>query len=285
MIKALITVYNPSADVRDNIFRIAQQVDEVIICDNSPHNNEPLLNNPTIPNLKYVFFQENLGLSLAFNRILKSEGWKDSDYVIFFDQDSSIADHHIGGLIEEYEKLKKQNIPVGCLGPVFHNTSNDLVEVPHIKTKLNDHCFKVSSIITSSMLCRYEDIRSIQYWNERVFLDMADWDFTWRMMKNGKCCCMTDAVILKHSLGTGERQIGPLRIRIGSVFREYYQTRECLYLLTRSYTPFKYRIRFLAMLSIRPLIHLLFLEHRRERIKYIFMGIRDFFKKKTGALK
>jgi len=285
MIKALITVYNPSAGVRNDIERIAKQVDEVIICDNSLQDNELMLNSPVISNLNYFFFNENLGLSLAFNRILKTKDWNDDDYVIFFDQDSSISDNHIDNMIQEYEKLKKQGVPVGCLGPVFYNTSNDLVEVPHAKTKLNEHCFKVSSIITSSMLCRYEDIRAIRFWNERVFLDMADWDFTWLMVKHGKYCCMTDTVVLKHSLGVGERKIGPLRIRIGNPFREYYQTRECLYLLTRSYTPFKYRIRFLAMLFVRPLIHVLFLEHRRDRIKYIFMGIRDFFKKKTGALK
>ena len=59
------------------------------------------------------------------------------------------------------ECLQKNNIPVGVLGPVFYNTSNGLVEVPKIKTDLTENSFKVSSIITSSMLCTYKNIKQI----------------------------------------------------------------------------------------------------------------------------
>ena len=285
MKKALITVYQPAEGVRNNILAVARQVDEVYICDNSSQSNEELLDIAAVSNLKYFYFGENLGLSSAFNRVLKTDEFADNDYVIFFDQDSFIEDGHIDALIGEYDALKSSGAEVGCLGPVFFNTSSGIVEAPRIKTQIGKNSFKVSSIITSSMICKYGDIKKIGFWNERVFLDMADWDFSWRMVKAGMICCMTDIVTLKHSLGTGEKHIGPLRVREGSPFREYYQTRECLYLLTRSYTPFKYRIRFIAMLTIRPIMHLLFLSRKTERLKYIFKGIKDFFAKKTGALK
>lgn len=216
--------------------------------------------------------------------MLCSENFNEDDYIVFFDQDSTIEEGHIESLISEYELLQKNNIPVGVLGPVFYNTSNGLVEVPKIKTDLTENSFKVSSIITSSMLCTYKNIKQIGFFNERVFLDMADWDICWRIIEAGMLCCMTDKVVLKHSLGTGEKKVGFLRVRVGSPFREYYQTRECLYLLTRRYTPFKFKIRFILMLTIRPIIHVLFLENKKDRIKYILKGIKDFFAKKSGAL-
>lgn len=286
MKKALVTVYYPSNIVRNNIMAIVSQVDKVYICDNSPKDNKALFDfGADGSKIEYIYFGENLGLSAAFNRVLKeTKNWNDDDFVVFFDQDSYIEPGHVERLVDEYKQLLSNNYNVGCLGPVFFNTSNNTIETPKIKTALTKNSFKVSSIITSSMVCRYKDIKEIDFWNERVFLDMADWDFCWRLVEKGKICCMTDAVVLKHSLGTGEKRIGPLRLRVGSAFREYYQTRECLYLLTRAYTPIKYKIRFVAMLTIRPIMHLIFLDNRKSRLKYICMGVRDYFKKKCGAL-
>lgn len=284
MIKALITVYHPADAVKENVEKIASQVDEVYICDNSPQNHEQFFSKKS-DNIHYIWFQQNLGLSSAFNRILKDEDlFSDSDYIIFFDQDSSISEGHIKKLVEEYESIEKKQANIGCLSPVFFNTSNNTVEIPRMKTPINEHSFEVASAITSSMLCKFKTIKDIGFWNESVFLDMADWDFCWRMRKQGKSCVMTDVVTLRHSLGTGEKKIGPISLRVGSAFREYYQTRECLYLLTKDYTPFKFKIRFIAMLTIRPIIHLIFLDNRRARFKYIIKGIKDFFVKKTGEL-
>ena len=284
MKKAIITVYYPSQNVVKNIRNISEQVDITYVLDNSPNDYTENIDLSSFSNVKYVRFGENLGLSKAFNTVLCSENFNEDDYIVFFDQDSTIEEGHIESLISEYELLQKNNIPVGVLGPVFYNTSNGLVEVPKIKTDLTENSFKVSSIITSSMLCTYKNIKQIGFFNERVFLDMADWDICWRIIEAGMLCCMTDKVVLKHSLGTGEKKVGFLRVRVGSPFREYYQTRECLYLLTRRYTPFKFKIRFILMLTVRPIIHVLFLENKKDRIKYILKGIKDFFAKKSGAL-
>lgn len=284
MIRALVTVYNPSDGVKENLSKISAQADEVFICDNSAVNNEEFLETEKYQNVKYYFFGENLGLSKAFNRILRAFDWNCEDFIIFFDQDSSIAEDHIQKLTCEYEALENAGVKVGCLGPAFFNISSGQVELPKMKKALNDHSFRVSCVITSSMLCRYQVLKDIGFWNDRVFLDLADWDLCWRSAKSGYTCCMTDCVTFTHVLGKGERRIGKLRIREGSAFREYYQTRECLYLLTKGYTPLKFRVRFLAMLTVRPIIHILFLDEKRARIKYILKGIGDFFKKKDGPI-
>lgn len=144
--------------------------------------------------------------------------------------------------------------------------------------------FAVSSIITSSMLTTYGILRKAGFWNERIFLDLADWDMCFRMQRCGLETCMTDDVTLHHSVGAGERRFGPLRLRVGAPFREYYQIRDGLRLLFARYTPAKYRIRFLANLFIRSPLHILLLDNGGQRMKYIAMGVRDFFRKKTGTL-
>lgn len=280
-------MYYPSAKVKSNILGISAQVDEVIICDNSPNENSAFLADSFCEKTKYIWFGENRGLSRAFNTILKNEGlaWSDDDYIIYFDQDSSVSEGHIDRMIGEFAALREAGYSVGCIGPVFFNTSSGMVERPKSKKYLSQDSYAVASIITSSMLCTYGDMRRIDFWNENVFLDMADWDICWRMRAAGMLCCMTEVATLKHSLGSGEKKIGSLRLRVGSAFREYYQIRECLYLLFQQYTPLKFRIRFLAMIFIRSPLHLIFLDNRSERIKYIAMGTRDFFRGEHGELK
>lgn len=287
MTAALISLYHPAPAAAGNITAIASQVDTVYLCDNSPDSNYRWLMDAGVPdNVHYTCFHENLGLSTAFNRILKDPGmgWSEEDLVFFFDQDSRIAPEHIRKMVETFEDLRSRGFDAGCLGPVYFNTSSGIVEVPRMKTPLTEDTYAVSSIITSSMVCGYGTLRSIGFWNERVFLDMADWDLCWRITAQGKLCCQTQAVTLHHSLGSGQKKVGPISLRVGQPFREYYQIRECLYLLFRPYTPIKYRIRFLAMIFVRSPLHLLFLDQRKQRLRYICKGFADFFRGKQGAL-
>lgn len=284
---ALITVYYPSESVYRNVLEVSKQTDIVYICDNTPEKNSERSHKfESMSNVCYRFLGENLGLSGAFNKVLLDSqiDWNDEDYVFFFDQDSLIGTGLIERLVQEYESLNDLGYCVGCLGPVYFNTSNNTVEVPRMKVPLNDTSYSVPSIITSSMLCTYGNLREIGFWNEKIFLDMADWDLCWRFKEQGKLCCLTNAVTLRHSLGEGEKKVGPIRLRVGSPFREYYQIREALHLLFQRYTPLKYRVLFLAMLFVRSPLHVLFLNDRKNRLRYILMGIRDFIKGKHGAL-
>lgn len=278
---AIITAYYPDEENGNNVKLVAEQVDRVIVCDNSPTDNSNLFCGEKID---YVFYGENLGLSAAFNRVLKADkNWSDNDYIIFFDQDSSIEPNHIDNLIGIYDELKLNGIDVGCLGPVYFNNSSGQVEIPRMKTLLLEKTYGVQSIITSSMVTTYGSLKEINFWNEETFLDMADWDLCWRFLDAGKKCCITEKIVLNHTLGNGEKKIGFLKLKVGSTIRDYYQIRDCLYLLKKHYTPFKYKCRFILMLTVRSILRLLFLDDRKMRLHYIKKGIKDFRDKKTGA--
>lgn len=287
MVKAIITAYYPSGSVRVHAEQIAAQVDKVYICDNSPVSNKELFAQSCDQDkIVYICFCENLGLSSAFNRVLRDSelGWNADDYVFFFDQDSSIGDGHIAQMIRDYEELLRRGYQVGCLGPAYFNTSNQTLEIPRSKTNLCDGIYAVGSIITSSMLCRYKDLQSVSFWNEEIFLDMADWDICWRLQEIGKLCCLTQNVVLHHSVGSGEKKIGSVSLRVGQPIREYYQIRDGMYLFMKEYAPWKFRLRYFAMLSVRSVLHVLFFDHRRDRLKYICKGFADACRKKKGVL-
>ena len=282
---SIITLYNPGEKIIENVKLVSEQSDLTILADNSSSDNSKMFE--SLSNVEYNGNLKNLGLSLAFNKILKDSkyGWDEDDYIVFFDQDSKIKPDHIKCLINKFEYIKSKGYNVGCIGPVYYNTSNNTVEIPRIKNDINDKDMLVSSIITSSMLTTYGILKKVGFWNEEIFLDMADWDLCWRLMKYNYKCAMTKEVVLKHSLGEGEKKILFFSLRIGKPFREYYQIRDCQYLLEKDYIPMKYRIRFHLILTLRSFLHILFLDDRKERIKYMKKGYKDYKNRVRGELK
>ena len=275
---ALVTLYNPSEKEFNNCRILSQQVDTVILCDNSQESHETVFQNEK--NIIYITKNENLGLGAAFNVALKNDtyGWKDDDLIIFFDQDSQIGEGYIQALQDEYRKIETLIPNLGCLGPVFYNTSNGRTERPRQKKNITDETYEVSNTITSSLMMRYGNLKRIDFWNEKVFLDLADWDLCWRMQKAGMVCCMTEKVVLHHSVGNGEKKVGHIKLRVGQPFREYYQTRDALYLLQENYVPLKMRLRLIANVTIRPVVHYLMLDDKKSRMKFIRRGINDYKK-------
>lgn len=285
MIIAIMTLYHPTHNTVYNVANISEQVDKIILCDNSNVSNEELFENMT--KCVYVSSQRNLGLSVAFNNILMNPDKyliNDDDFIIFFDQDSKLRDNHITNMIEEYERLSEAGINVGCMGPVYFNKTSNSLEIQKAKKNLSAQSFSVKSIITSSMMCKYSNLKAINFWNEEIFLDLADWDLCWRFIAAGYACCVTKVAVLEHVIGESEKKIGLIKLRVGKPFREYYQVRDCLYLLHKKYTPVKFRVRFLELLTIRSLIHLLFLDNKKERLDYIKLGIKDYRNNVHGAL-
>lgn len=283
-ITAIVTLYNPDENVVENVRTFAAQTDRVLLCDNSSNDNAALF--AGIDGAVYISYKKNLGLPGAFNAVLKDSAWEwtDDEFVLFFDQDSRIHEGFIDGLVRSYQTVEDAYPALGCFGPVFHNTSNGETEVPHLKTQLIGRNYRVKNIITSSMLVRYRNIRRVGFWNEDLFLDYADWDLCWRIERAGMLCVITEDEVLTHSVGTGETKIGPVSIRLGPAYREYYQTRDVYYLLHQDYVPLKMRIRLSMNLTIRPVIHYLFQDQKKERMAYIRRGRADYRRGVRGEM-
>jgi rhamnosyltransferase len=268
---AIVTVYYPDELVVKNILTLKKQVPLVIIADNTPNKNNSELFG-THSGITYIANEKNLGLSLAFNTCLKLEQARLSDYIIFMDQDSLVSDNLVEVLIHDYNLLYTSGYKIGCIGPMIYD-KNKHKTVNKGTQELQDGIFIKDKIYASSMLTTYKNLQLIGFWNEEIFLDLADWDVCWRFQKAGLLCCMSYNTVLKHDLS------------LSVPIREYYQIRDCLKLLFKVYTPLKARIRFLCMIFIRSIIHLVFIpKERLLRMKYILLGIHDFLRHKNGVI-
>ncbi len=81
---AIVSVYYPKIEHVNNVRLISEQVDKVIVCDNSDFDNSDIFSG--ISNLFYRGYKKNNGLSTAFNIVLNDSNfeWNDDDFIICF---------------------------------------------------------------------------------------------------------------------------------------------------------------------------------------------------------
>ena len=68
---SLVSLYFPDENVKKNISHLSRFVDKVILLDNTPDSDNSCLFSE-LEKTEYIAYKENLGLSEAFNRYLKS---------------------------------------------------------------------------------------------------------------------------------------------------------------------------------------------------------------------
>ena len=280
---ALVTLFHPTQDHARHIAEYARQCDMVFLCDNSGTDNRALFIG--IGNCRYIQNADNFGLSRAFNIALspKTFSWQLDDFVLFFDQDSWILPGHVEKLVDEYQKLVVSGIALGALGPIFLNDSTGRVDIPRLWTCMTSEAFSSDALITSSMLTTYANLRRVSFWNEDIFLDYADWDLCWRLRSVGLKILMTNVTVLQHVSGIGEVHFGSLRVLDEAPVRRYYQVRDFLKLLRKTYMPRRWRhaISFIKKLILQTFL----LDKRWERSLYTYRGFVDFLSRSHGKLK
>lgn len=282
-ISALVTIYNPSPEIIDNVMTYSSQVTRVFICDNSSINHSNLFD--AIPNVIYLKNPNNQGIAKAFNNVLSEDyQWDDEEYIILFDQDSKIQDGYISKLISSFDNIQAKDHNIACVGPAYLNRSTGSIEVARNKEKFAEGVYRVSEIITSSMLTKYKIIRSIHFFNDRIFLDYSDWDLCWRLRDKGYSIYVDTNLLLNHEVGQRNVKVGVLSLRVWNPIRDYYKVRDGLYLLQQSYLSNASKRRMFYMAYILPVLNILFLPDKKERARYIEKAKKDYKANLSGVI-
>lgn len=278
-ISALVTLYFPDFQVVDNVSKLIDQVDSVVLLDNSP----PYFQSPdfTLLNVVYIRCNSNLGLSAAFNKGLQEPSIIDSDFIIFFDQDSSIQPEHISLLMRDYYSLSRK-YRVGCIGPFYAELNSNSLVSNKDSVLLENGAYSVKSLITSSLLVSSSVLKEVGFWSESIFLDYADWDLVWKIRSKDYLAVSTSNVVLQHKIGEDSFTFLGLPFPVYPPVREYYRIRDSLKLSFRRYVPLKYRLKFVYTWFIEPFIYLSFFPKRKRRICFILKAFRDGLLFKDG---
>lgn len=271
---AIIVAYEPEeADLKVAIERLLKQTEIVIVCNNSiadfsyEHDSVRIFN-----------FNDNLGIAEAQNVGMKWAFENGGNFVLQMDQDSVLEEKTVERLLESYEKLKKEGYNIGVIGPKHYDKdTKEVDEARIIKGKDIEGGYSIikATISSCSLIPKkaYEMVGGVE---SGLFIDAVDFEYCWRLRKNGFLTFRDNNVLLGHKVGNGKKKIlGKVDARIPSPIRHYYHIRNLFLLFWRAYVPVYWKISNLVKLVLKLVIYPFIFEDGIVRVKYMLKGMRD----------
>lgn len=240
-IALIIVFYNPSEEQLRRAERLSTTYHGAII-DNSP---TPVTDNGSIGNMHYIFNNGNNGIAKAQNvGIRKVLERAKTRYIVFLDQDSQVSDSYPESIVNEYINARKELPNLATLGPVLTDGKNDdaysskVHKTRHILPRL----ILKANIISSGSCIERDTFDKVGLFEDRLFIDFVDSEWCWRAGSMGYVCCQTENVRMTHTIGWKRLRIGPINDVVSVPFRYFYQYRNYIWMLPRSYVPRKWKL-------------------------------------------
>lgn len=273
-----IVLYNPDINrMNENINAIINQVDYVILVDNSSENKsdiEAAIQHSFHNTDKVIikFSQKNNGIAWALNEIFKVAEAQGVKWVLTLDQDSVCPPEMIEKYIKYSASTDKSKIGILC--PTIVDKNAGIIEGDVYKTETVKRC------ITSGSFTSLTAWKQIHGFDEKMFIDGVDFDFCDRLRMNGYKIIRIGSVCLTHELGkitTHRFLFKTVKVQNHSALRKYYIVRNRFYLSRKEKKPFAVIKSFFFVIKFSATI-VLYEKNRRKKLKAVFKGICDGLK-------
>ena len=236
----VVTSFNPSDNLITHCAEIQRQVSNVVVVDDgsSEQSNETLAKLES-SGVHVIYLEENLGIGRAINVGLEVAKAFSPDFVVTFDQDSSIRPGFIDALVDEYDRLEKRGIRVGMVAPNYYSkTSQGIVSADR-------EYVEAEAPIQSGLLMSLVAIEKLGEQREDFFIDLIDTEYALRARREGYVIACAPGLVLPHGFGNqlyvhafGRRlhkaDGRPRLVAVSSPFRYYYRARNRI-LLNREF--------------------------------------------------
>lgn len=277
-----IISYNPSLiRLRKNIEAIASQVNEIIVIDNASNNQiqvekqiRELCDIGII--VRLIKNSMNYGLGKALNYVFKYAQEKHFDWVIMLDQDSVIPGNYIDKAARYF---KNRDIGIICtsyyeknLGKTISKEKNENEQLPYIY---------VHRCITSASIVKVDAYKKTNGFDEEMFVDYVDFDFSMKMRKAGYKILKMNDTMIEHELGNSKEQrfaFWQFRLTTHSAQREYWIARNIIVFIYRYHKDEPTIRDFLSLCKHFVIILIYERDCKWKKLKSLCKGVRDGFR-------
>lgn len=259
-----IVLFNPDYSfVNRTIAHLSNQVDLIILVDNSADSHADELVELDTSRVIYRPNFKNLGIASALNSIVEIAHDYNKDWVLTLDQDSDVDDDYLSSLFSSVPESSN----IGIVGCRFFDSNTGKI---YGSSGFSEWC------ITSGSVLRYEAWKSIGGFRAWLFIDRVDNVFCFDLQENGWSTYISDGAYLKHSLGytTTRSFLGHSFVCMNySSFRRFYIYRNDYFYhhLINDFSGFS----FYKKLFYDLIVIMLFEEDKVRKIVAIFNGVRD----------
>ncbi|HDM8227002.1 TPA: rhamnosyltransferase [Vibrio campbellii] len=276
MIYSIIVTYNP------DLYNIKKLVGDLkrlhvipIIIDNASSNQISL-------DCEVISLSDNYGIAKAQNIGIQHAIELGADYIVFFDQDSSILN---GNFIDELIfPIKSHYTKISA--PIFIDEVRGFT-YPIVNIKGNggrtkyypnggDKPFYVNNVISSGTMVDVEVFETVGLMKEELFIDYVDTEWCLRCASNGYRALVVPSAVMYHSIGDSSFSLLGVNVPKHSPLRRYYRIRNSFFLLRQKHIPKIMALREVIFSIVHQLILISVSKgERSDYAKFLFKGIKD----------
>lgn len=273
---AVVVSFNGRAKTLRTIACLSDQVDRIIVVDNHSDDDscELLRGLESDPKVEIVWLSANLGIGNALNIGLSRALEMGSTWLLTMDQDSMPEPDMVAAFLAS----ASDNPDHVCLTP-----SIDCLDYSASMRPSRE----VNYAITSGNMTLVDLVAEAGSFDEKLFIDGVDFDFSLRIRKLGKKIYQVRAAKMMHELGDRPSRnlfLGRFHT-FHSPLRRYYISRNFFTLSQRYGLDFP--IFFIKLLAVHSLLILTIGIYGSERItsfKMMLRGFSDFLRGRSGQI-
>ena len=281
---AIVITFNPSVNVINLINALKFQNVTPIVVDNGSKNFDfSSVEGDTQTHL--IRLNDNLGIATAQNKGIERALELSAEYILFFDQDSTIPDNFVQDMMDDYQLISNQNIKIGALGPRFiderYNFYYKTISISKhgLRTKHDvsniKQPFNSTLLISSGSLVSVETLQKVGLMRDEYFIDYVDTEWCLRAESLGFKNYISAKAVMKHTIGDNVLNFKFINVPVHSAFRRYFRVRNAFYMLREPHVPFLLFIREMTFNFIHQGILICFEKNRLAYIKSYFKGLKD----------
>src|SRR5581483_7957378 len=190
----VVVTYNPGPDLIDNVRLLSEQVDACVIVDNASSAASLSILEELQRQIPCTVIRNanNAGIAAALNAGFRAAIENGHEWLVSFDQDSTITEGFINALLDTARGSAKS----GLVCPIYLDRATRRA-VPMPKTASGD----LLTIMTSGSLCHRSIFMSIGPFDEKLFIDSVDTEYSLRVRSMGLRLIQSEQAVLLHSLG------------------------------------------------------------------------------------
>lgn len=287
-------VYQPDQDHLSALLeQCLDQCEGVVLINNGGYL---ALSPPMMIGVHVIDTGGNIGLAAAQNLGVKWAAVNAFTFLWFIDQDSLPGIGLVATLRREYLRLESIGASPAAVGPGLID-NRDGVTTPFVRFHYwgverlfpEDHKAPIECdfLISSGLFTTLSRFLSIGYWEEGLFIDNVDLEWSFRARSLGFHCYGVGAARLEHSLGDRVIRLNilgrSLTIHFHVPFRQYYITRNRIFLYKRDYVPVPWKAQDIPRALLKSIVLPLISPSRWCNIKFIIHGARDGFRGRVTA--
>lgn len=212
-----IILYNPDVDfLKKNLEILKRNSIKTVLFDNTEYtdNNKVKDEFENQEDIIYISENKNFGMSIALNRIMEIAKESNFNWCITFDQDTEIPDN----IFEEYSQYLEDK-SVGIITPQLMDKRRKYMKLYEGDEKYS----LIDQAITSASCTRVDVWEKVGKYDEELFIDLVDTDFSKRCIAKEYHIYRINSVILNQQFGDiqyKDNMMGRFWLKMAKVFHD-----------------------------------------------------------------